>query len=232
MSCLRSLHLRITPSWTTRTSYLPRTPPSTPWKPKRKCEARPPETWWPGPRKDVRCTRSSKVGGASERQSAGQGRRLRQDGATAGGPVGESQVGKEEINVSAEENEAVVRREQVELWNHTGNLDAAQELFAPDYVEAAKQEAADFRRGFPDVISTIEDLIAEGNKIVARWRSRATHQGDYMGIAPTGKEVQFMGISLYRIEEGKIAESWTVEDQFGLMRQIGAIREPGQAQGA
>jgi predicted ester cyclase len=134
--------------------------------------------------------------------------------------------------MSVEENKALVRREQAELWNHTGNLDAAEELFAAGQAEAAKQEAADFRRGFPDVISTIEDLIAEGDKVVARWRSHATHRGDYMGIAPSGKEVQFTGISVYRIEEGKIAESWTVEDQFGLMRQIGAIREPGQAQGA
>src|SRR5215212_10050453 len=135
-------------------------------------------------------------------------------------------------SMSVEENKALVRREQAELWNHTGNLDAATELFAAGEVEAAKQEAADFRRGFPDVISTIEDLIAEEDKVVARWRSRATHRGDYMGIPPSGKEVQFMGISVYRIEKGKIAESWTVEDQFGLMRQIGAIREPGQAQGA
>jgi steroid delta-isomerase-like uncharacterized protein len=134
--------------------------------------------------------------------------------------------------MSVEENKALVRREQAELWNHTGNLDAAAELFAAGQAEAAKQEAADFRRGFPDVISTIEDLIAEGDKVVARWRSHATHRGDYMGTPPSGKEVQFTGISVYRIEGGKIAESWTVEDQLGLMRQIGAIREPGQAQGA
>ena len=134
--------------------------------------------------------------------------------------------------MSVEENKDLVRREQEELWNHTGDLDAAEELFAADQAEAAKQEAADFRQGFPDVISTIEDLIAEGDKVVARWRSRATHRGNYMGIAPSGKEVQFMGISVYRIEEGKIAEEWTVEDQFGLMRQIGAIGEPGQSQGA
>jgi predicted ester cyclase len=78
------------------------------------------------------------------------------------------------------------------------------------------------------VISTVEDLIAEGDKVVARWRSRATHQGDYMGIPPTGKEVEFTGISFYRIEEGKIAESWTVKDQLGLMRQIGAVAESEQ----
>jgi predicted ester cyclase len=130
--------------------------------------------------------------------------------------------------MSAEENKALVRREQEELWNHTGYLDAAEELFVPDQAEAAKQEAADFRRGFPDVISTIEDLRAEGDKVVARWRSQATHQGDYLGIAPTGKEVEFTGISFYRIEAGRIAESWNEEDELGLMRQIGTVPELGQ----
>ena len=129
--------------------------------------------------------------------------------------------------MSAEENKALVRREQEELWNHTGNLDAAQELFVPDHIEAAKQEAADFREGFPDVVSTIEDLIAEGDKVVARWRSRATHRGEYMGVSPTGREVEFTGISVYRIEGGRIAESWNSEDQLGLMRQISAVPEPG-----
>jgi predicted ester cyclase len=125
--------------------------------------------------------------------------------------------------MSAEENKNLVRREQEELWNHTGDLDAAEELFTPEQTEAARQEAADFRQGFPDVVSTIEDLIAEGDKVVARWKSSATHQGEYMGIPPTGKEVEFTGISVYRIEGGKIAESWNSEDQLGLMRQIGAV---------
>ena len=88
--------------------------------------------------------------------------------------------------MSVEENKALVRREQGELWNHTGDLDAAAELFAPDRVEDAKQEAANVRRGFPDLESTIEDLIAERDKVVAHWRAQATHQGEYMGIPPTG----------------------------------------------
>ena len=129
--------------------------------------------------------------------------------------------------MSLEENKDLVRREQEELWNHTGNLDAAHELFASEQAEAARQEAADFRRGFPDVASTIEDLIAEGDKVVARWRSRATHQGEYMGIPPSGEAVEFTGISVYRIEGGKIAESWNSEDQLGLLRQIGAVPELG-----
>jgi predicted ester cyclase len=141
-------------------------------------------------------------------------------------------IGKEEPKMSAEENKAVVRREQEELWNHTGEIGAAEELFAAWQAEAAKQMAANFRRGFPDVISTIEDLIAEGDKAVARWRSRATHQGDYMGIAPTGKEMEFTGISVYRIEGGKIAQSWNIEDQLGLMRQIGAFPELEQSEEA
>ena len=70
--------------------------------------------------------------------------------------------------MSAEENKNLVRREQEELWTHTGDLDAAEKLFAAAQAEAAKQEAADFRQGFPDVVSTIEDLIAEGDKVVAR----------------------------------------------------------------
>ena len=131
--------------------------------------------------------------------------------------------------MSLEENKALVRREQEELWNHTGNLDAAEELFAPEQAEAARQEAADFRQGFPDVVSTIEDLIAEGNKVAARWRARATHRGEYVGVPATGREVEFTGISVYRIEGNRFAESWTVEDELGLMRQIGAVPEPGQS---
>jgi predicted ester cyclase len=133
-----------------------------------------------------------------------------------------------EPDMTTEENKALVRREQEELWNHTGNLDAAQELFAPEQAEAARQEAADFRRGFPDVVSIIEDLIAEGDMVAARWSSRATHLGEYLGVPPTGNQVEFTGISVYRIEGGRIAESWTVEDELGLMRQIGAVPEPGQ----
>jgi predicted ester cyclase len=132
--------------------------------------------------------------------------------------------------MSVEENKDLVRREQAELWNHAGNLDAAAELFAPDRVEDAKQEAASVRRGFPDLESTIEDLIAERDKVVAHWRAQATHQGEY--IPPTGNRVNFRGISIYRIEGGQIAESWSVSDLLGMMQQLGAVREPGQDQGA
>jgi predicted ester cyclase len=80
--------------------------------------------------------------------------------------------------------------------------------------------------------STIEDLIAERDKVVAHWRAHATHQGEYMGIPPTGNRVNFTGVSIYRIEGGKIAESWSVTDLLGMMQQPGAVGEPGPAQGA
>ena len=132
--------------------------------------------------------------------------------------------------MSVEENKTLVRREQGELWNHTGDLNAAAELFAPDRVEDAKQEAASVRRGFPDLESTIEDLIAERDKVVAHWRAQATHQGEYMGIPPTGNRVNFTGISIYRIEGGKIAEWWGVSDLLGMMQQLGAVPSPGQSE--
>jgi predicted ester cyclase len=116
-------------------------------------------------------------------------------------------IGKDNTPMSTEENKALARREAQELWNHAGNLDAAEELYAPDQAEAAKQEAADFRRAFPDVQCTIEDLIAEGDKVVVYWRAQATHQGEYMGVSPTGNRVDFMGIAIYRIEGGKIVEA-------------------------
>jgi predicted ester cyclase len=78
------------------------------------------------------------------------------------------------------------------------------------------------------VVSTIEDIIAEGDKVVARWRSRATHQGEYMGTTASGKEVQLTGISFYRIEGGKIAQEWSVEDEYGLIAQIGTVAETEQ----
>ena len=133
--------------------------------------------------------------------------------------------------MSVEENKTLVRREQAELWNHTGNLNAAAELFAPDRVEDAKQEAANVRSGFPELESTVEDLIAERDKVVAYWRVQATHQGECMGIPPTGNRVNFRGISIYRIEGGQIAESWSISDDLGMMRQIGAIPGEGQEAG-
>jgi predicted ester cyclase len=139
----------------------------------------------------------------------------------------------------SEENKAIVVRRQEEELHTQGNLDTADKIFAPDYVghdpsnpedirglEAAKQAAANYREAFPNLQVTIEDLIAEGDKVAARIRFRGTHQGELEGIAPTGRRVEATGIIISRIEGGKIAEDcWANFDDLGLMRQLGAIPE-------
>ncbi len=144
--------------------------------------------------------------------------------------------------MSTEENKALVRREIEELFNHTGDLDVAGEVYAPDFVghdptlpedlhgvEAARQFAASFRGAFPDLTCTIEDQLAEGDKVVSRWTARGTHQGDLMGIAPTGKSVTVTGFDEFRVADGKIAELWQEVDMLGLMQQLGALPAPAAA---
>jgi steroid delta-isomerase-like uncharacterized protein len=143
----------------------------------------------------------------------------------------------------SEENKAVVRREAAEIYSYTGNLDTADEIYAPDFVghntsspepirgpEAVKQFAGMYRSVFPDLTSTIEDQIAEGDKVVTRWIARGTHQGELVGIAaPTGNTVEITGMTFSRISsEGKIVEAWYNGDDLGLMQQLGVIPEPGQ----
>jgi predicted ester cyclase len=87
-----------------------------------------------------------------------------------------------------------------------------------------------FRSAFPDLRIIIEDQVAEGDKVVTRWRGSGTHQGDLFGIAPTGNRVSLVGITINRIEGGKVAEEWQIFDALGMMQQLGAIPSPGEAQ--
>ena len=80
--------------------------------------------------------------------------------------------------------------------------------------------------------STIEDLFAEGDKVVLRFTFHGTHQGEFMGVAPTGKQVTMPGIDIFRIADGKIVELWGQEDVLGMMQQIGAIPGPGHSEEA
>ena len=81
---------------------------------------------------------------------------------------------------------------------------------------------------FPDIQLTIEDQIAEGDKVVTRWRARGTHQGNFQDIAPTNREVVITGIIISRIEGGKDVESWEEVNLLGLMQQLGAPRSPAE----
>jgi len=146
----------------------------------------------------------------------------------------------EEISVSANENKATVRRSFEEVFNQ-GNLDAVEEIFASDYVlhdptspeeirgtEGMKQYVSMYRSAFPDLQQTIEDQFAEGKKVATRLTARGTHQGELIGIPPTGNRVEAAGIIINRISGGKIAESWANYDALGMMQQIGAVSAPGE----
>jgi steroid delta-isomerase-like uncharacterized protein len=80
-----------------------------------------------------------------------------------------------------------------------------------------------FRQAFPDMMATVEDVIAEGDRVVLRWTARGTHQGDLMGFAPTGREVRMTGINIYRIASGRIVERWGNSDDFGMWQQLGTL---------
>jgi predicted ester cyclase len=141
--------------------------------------------------------------------------------------------------MSAQENKSVVRRELEEIFSQGGNLDAAEEIYAPDYVgheptfgdvhgvEGAKQFAATYRQAFPDVQTTMEDQVGEGDKVVTRFTARGTHQGESEDFGPpTGNRIEVTGITIERFsEEGKIVEDWTNFDALGLMQQLGLVPE-------
>jgi steroid delta-isomerase-like uncharacterized protein len=144
----------------------------------------------------------------------------------------------------SEKNKTVVRRLFEEVWNK-GNLPVTDELFAPNYVhhdsstpdvgrgpESEKKRATLYRTAFPDLRLTIEDIIAEGETVMARWSCRGTHKGDLSGIAPTGKQFTISGISIARIANGKMAEGWVNWDALGLMQQLGVVPELGKAKAA
>jgi hypothetical protein len=89
--------------------------------------------------------------------------------------------------------------------------------------QALKQVWAMLLRGLPDVHVTVEDLIAEGDKIVSRNTVTGTHQGEYMGLPPTGKSITYNEIFIFRFTNGRIAEMWGVVDVFSQMKQLGVI---------
>jgi len=141
--------------------------------------------------------------------------------------------------MSVKENKAIFRRIVEEGFNK-GNLAIVDELVATDHVnhtdnvhgpEEYKQFITMYRTAFPDLHMTIEDQIAEGDKVVNRWTSRGTHKGDLMGIPPTGKQTTVTGMYVARIIGGKIVEEWGNFDALGMMQQLGVVPPPGQAGG-
>jgi steroid delta-isomerase-like uncharacterized protein len=136
--------------------------------------------------------------------------------------------------VSIEENKALIRRFYDEVVN-AGRLELVDELAAPDLIdheelpgfaggrEGVKQFFATMRTAFPDLRMDVQDIIAEGDKVVARATIRGTHQGEFMGIVPTGKAISVSGIDIVRFSGGKVAEHWGVTDGAAMMQQLGAV---------
>jgi steroid delta-isomerase-like uncharacterized protein len=137
--------------------------------------------------------------------------------------------------VQPEENKAITRRFLEEIFAG-GNLELVDELFAPNFVlhdpsvpqevrgiEAMKQYITMYRTAYPDTHFTIEDQIAEGDRMVTRWTGQGTHQGELMGIPPTGTGVTVTGIEIDRIAGGRIEETWVSYDALGMMQQLGVI---------
>jgi steroid delta-isomerase-like uncharacterized protein len=144
--------------------------------------------------------------------------------------------------MSTEENKAIVRRWYEECSKgKEAAVAAIEEFCAPNFVwhstgvfpdvglPGYKQLLPAFFTAFPDSHFTVEDLIAEGDKVVWRLTTRGTHQGEFMGMPPTGKQISWTGIEISRIEAGKFVEGWDSLDNLGLLQQLGAIPQLAQA---
>lgn len=137
--------------------------------------------------------------------------------------------------MSEQENRSLARRFVDEVWN-AGNLDVLDQIITPNYVhhdpslqefgsgiEGFKRYVDVQRKAFPDLEITLEDQIASDDKVVDRWTGRGTQQGELMGLPPTDRHVVATGITIHRIADGKIAETWNVYDALGMLRQLGAL---------
>jgi steroid delta-isomerase-like uncharacterized protein len=146
------------------------------------------------------------------------------------------------IVISLEENKAIVRRYFEEAVNGK-NWDLVDELLAPDFNgfqetpgnkvsrDDVKQMLADIRNTSPDQVQIVDDLIAEGDKVVARWHIQGSLTGEYMGVQGQGQKFNISGMEIFRFKDGKIVEHWFSADVYGMMQQVGAIPTPPQSTG-
>jgi steroid delta-isomerase-like uncharacterized protein len=129
-----------------------------------------------------------------------------------------------------------ITRQMIEEVFNKGRLDLIGELIAPEFVghdpalpqdiagpEGQREVVGSYRTAFPDLEVTIDDQIAEGDRVVTRWTARGTHTGDLWGIPGTGKQVTVTGTSIDRNKDGRIVETWSQWDVLGLMQQLGVV---------
>ena len=140
----------------------------------------------------------------------------------------------------SEQNKALVRRVVEELVNK-GNFSLLDELVDSDYTyyeptvgeiqgrDGYRSLVSMYRSAFPDVTLTINEQIAEGDKVVTHWTARGTHQGELMGVPATGKQVTVQGVVISRIENGKLIQDFETYDVHGMMRQLGVSQAVAKA---
>ncbi len=133
--------------------------------------------------------------------------------------------------MSAKENKAIVCQLVEDLFN-TGNLDIVEEVLADSYTdhspshpdlsgrENVKQSLVEWLTAFPDTVSVAQDVIAEGDKVAARWTTRATHQGEFMGVPPTGNHINVTWFGIFCLSEGKIVEGWDIFNVLEMTEQL------------
>jgi steroid delta-isomerase-like uncharacterized protein len=128
--------------------------------------------------------------------------------------------------MQTEENKNIVRRLWVEVWNQN-KLNVCDEIFDPGYARHEKAWVPIVRNAFPDTHITIEDMIAEDDRVVTRYIFTGTHQAEFWGIPPTGKSVEIKGIWIHRLANQCIVEGrdWGLMDIYGMMRQLGVSNE-------
>ena len=133
-------------------------------------------------------------------------------------------------------NETLIRRLVEEVINR-GNTDLLSELVAADHVghdplgdhygpEGVRIGVAELRSAFPDLRLSIEDIIADGDRVARRYTLRGTHRGPFMGLPATDQTIVASGIAIDRVAEGRLVESWVSLDVLGLLRQLGALPVP------
>ena len=123
--------------------------------------------------------------------------------------------------MSTEENKALSNRGAEAI--STGDFDALDEIYDPELAHELKRRVTEIRQSFPDYGGSNEIQIAEGDLVANRFVFHGTHRGEFMGIAPTGREVTARGISIDRVEDGKIVESWVEANLEDLVQQIGGV---------
>lgn len=124
------------------------------------------------------------------------------------------------------ENKRVVRELVEEIWNKH-HREKVGEFVADDLLDQSVEHTSQFLDAFPDAQVAIEDLIAEDDKVVARLLATATNTGPFAGQPPTGRSVTIRSIRIYRLADGKVVETWAMQDRLGLMEQLGLVPPTG-----